>query len=130
MLVGMDAQDFADIAAYYASQQTAVGQANPELAALGESIYRGGIRAKDVPACAACHSVTGSGNAPAGFPLLRGQHAGYTASQLRDFRAAADGDPEGRSNDGDDTRTMRTIAYRMSDREIEAVSTYIEGLYP
>lgn len=129
MLTGMDTQDFADIAAFYASQATSIGQADPDLVALGESIYRGGILSKDVPACASCHSVTGVGNGPAGFPRLGGQHAEYTAAQLKDFRAAADGDPAGRSNDGDDTQTMRTISYRLSDREIQAVSTYIQGLY-
>lgn len=129
MLTGMDKQDFADIAAYYSSQTKTIGQADPELVALGETIYRSGIRSKNVPACSACHSVTGAGNGPAAFPALSGQHAEYTEKQLRDFRAAADGDPDGRANDGDETRMMRTISYRLSDREIKAVSTYIQGLY-
>lgn len=129
MLDGMDKQDLADIAAYYASNSHAVGQADPELAKRGEEIYRGGIREKEVPACAACHSATGSGNALAGFPLLSGQHAEYTVTQLESYRAAADGDPEGRANDGDDTRIMRTISYRMSDSEIRAVASYIQGLH-
>lgn len=129
MLTGLDDQDLADIAAWYSSQTRTTGQADPELAELGEVIYRNGISEKKVPACAACHSVTGSGNALAAFPALAGQHAQYTEKQLRDFRAAADGDPDGRSNDDDDTRMMRTISYRLSDREIKAVSTYIQGLY-
>ncbi len=121
-------QDIADIAAYYASKATTGGQADPDLVELGQSIYRGGISDRGVPACAACHSPTGAGVAAAGFPALAGQHAAYTAQQLQQFRAAADGDASGRSNDGE-VRTMRTIAFRMSDREIEAVASYLQGLH-
>lgn len=128
-LDGMSAQDFADIAAYYASKSVTIGQADPELAKLGEQIYRGGIRERGVPACAACHAPDGSGVDAAGFPMLSGQHAKYTAQQLEMFRAAADGDDSGRKNDGDEVRTMRTIAFRMSDREIEAVSAFVQGLH-
>jgi cytochrome c553 len=119
--------DLADIAAYYASQAQTGGQAKAESAKKGEEIYRAGIRGKDVAACSACHSPTGKGNAPAGFPALGGQHADYISAQLKAFRAAADGLP-GRSNDGD-IKIMRDVAYRMSDSEIAAVSNYISGLY-
>lgn len=119
--------DLADIAAYYAAQAPSVGQTSPALAAKGEEIYRAGIRAKGVAACSACHSPTGAGNAPAGYPALSGQHADYTAAQLKAFRAAADGMP-GRANDGD-TKVMRDIALRMSDSEIAAVASYIAGLH-
>lgn len=121
-------QDIADIAAYYAGQQPSVGQAKPDLVAKGEAIYRGGIREKGVPACAACHAPTGVGNAPAGFPHLGGQHADYIAAQLKAYRAAADGDATGRANDGD-TKPMRALALRLSDSEIAAVSSFIAGLH-
>lgn len=123
------AQDLADIAAYYASQKATVGQASEELAAKGEAIYRGGIIERGIPACTGCHSPTGNGNASAGFPMLSGQHAAYTEAQLKSFRAAADGDPSGRMNDGEETKTMRTIAFQLSDSEIKALSSYIQGLY-
>ncbi len=119
--------DLADIAAYYAAQAISGGQAKAANAAKGEEIYRAGIRSKGVAACTACHSPTGKGNAPAGYPALGGQHADYIAAQLRAFRAAADG-LAGRDNDGD-TKIMRDVAYRMSDSEIDAVSSYISGLY-
>ncbi len=121
-------QDVADIAAWYASQAKSGGQAKAALLVRGEAIYRGGIREKDVAACTACHSPTGQGNAQAGFPALGGQHADYIAAQLKAFRAHADGDSNGRSNDGD-TRVMRDIAFRMTDGEIEAVASYISGLH-
>ena len=127
MLNNSSEQDMADIAAYFASQTASVGQAKADLAEKGASIYRAGIREKGLAACTACHSPTGQGNAMAGFPALSGQHADYIASQLKAFRAAADGEP-GRSNDGE-SKMMRDVAARLSDSEIEAVSSYISGLH-
>lgn len=119
-------QDLADIAAFYASQARSGGQTDPELLALGEKIYRSGVAERNVAACTACHSPTGKGNAPAGFPALAGQHAEYTASQLRAYRKGYE-DPSGRTNDGD-TKIMRTTAFGLSDGEIEAVASYVAGL--
>jgi cytochrome c553 len=128
-LDGMSEQDMADIAAYYAKQQGTVGQASEKLAAKGEAIYRGGIVERGIPACSGCHSPSGKGNASAGFPALSGQHAAYTEAQLKAFRAAADGDESGRMNDGEETKTMRTVAFLLSDSEIKALASFIQGLY-
>lgn len=127
-LNGKSEQDLADIAAFFESQPASGGQAKEALVAKGSEIYRAGIREKGVAACAACHSPTGKGNPPAGFPRLSGQHTAYISTQLKAFRAAADGDVSGRSNDGE-SQMMRNVAYRLSDSEIEAVSSYISGLY-
>jgi cytochrome c553 len=127
-LDNLNDQDLADIAAYFASQPASGGQTKEALLEKGEAIYRAGVSDKGVAACAGCHSPTGKGNAPAGFPALSGQHADYVATQLKAFRAAADGDKSGRSNDGE-TSVMRDIAYRLSDSEIEAVSSYVSGLH-
>jgi len=126
-LNNLSEQDIANIAAFYASKTASTGQADPALAEKGAAIYRGGIADRNIPACSACHSPTGSGMAAAGFPALSGQHADYTATQLKAFRAAADG-REGRSNDGD-AMVMRTIAFKLSDSEIEAVASFIQGLH-
>ncbi len=123
----LSAQDIADIAAYYASKTSTVGQADPALVAKGAAIYRGGVADRGVPACAACHSPTGAGMAAAGFPSLAGQYAEYTAAQLKAFRAAMDG-REGRDNDGEG-KVMRMIAFKMSDAEIDAVASFIQGLH-
>lgn len=128
ILDNMNEQDFADLAAYFASQKGSVNQAKKDLIAKGEQIFRGGIRDKSVPACAACHSANGSGNSLAGFPRVGGQHADYVATQLKAYRAAADGDANGRANDGD-TKPMRSIALRLSDSEIAALANYISGLH-
>ncbi len=121
-------QDLADISAYFASQKGSVSQAKKDLVTKGELIYRAGLKDRGIPACTACHSPTGSGNAPAGFPRLGGQHADYIATQLKAYRAAADGDAAGRANDGD-TKPMRTIAAYLTDSEIAAVSSYVSGLH-
>jgi cbb3-type cytochrome c oxidase subunit III len=121
-------QDIDDIAAYFSSKTASVNQAKKDLVAKGEQIFRGGIREKGVPACSACHAPDGSGNSPAGFPRLGGQHADYVATQLKAYRASADGDATGRSTDGD-TKPMRTVAARLSDGEIAALASYISGLH-
>ena len=54
------------------------------------------------------------------YPLLRGQHAEYTASQLKMFK-------KGERNN-DTNNVMRSIASRMTKEQIEAVSEYIQGL--
>lgn len=115
-------QDLADIAAYFASQKLTVGMADPALVEQGEKLYRGGKLDLGMPSCTGCHAPNGVGNDLAGFPLLGGQHAAYTAKQLTDFREGS------RTNDGD-TAIMRTIASKLSNKDIEALSSYIQGLH-
>jgi cytochrome c553 len=126
-LDGKTNQDLANIAAFYAAETSSGGQTDPELLALGEAVYRAGIPERKVAACAACHSPTGSGNAPAGFPSLAGQHADYIAAQLMAYRKGYE-DETGRTNDGD-IRIMRITAFGLSDKEIQAVSSYAAGLH-
>ena len=88
----------------------------------GEALYRIGNPATSMAACGACHGPAGEGVALAKFPALAGQHADYIATQLKKFRSGE------RSNDGDG-RIMRSVAARINDKEIEAVSSYISGLH-
>jgi cytochrome c553 len=125
-LDGKSDQDLLDMAAFYASQAASGGQTDPELLALGQKVYRAGVAERNVAACSACHSPTGRGNAPAGFPALAGQHAEYIASQLHMYKKGYE-DETGRTNDGD-AKIMRTTAFGLSEKEIEAVSSYIAGL--
>ncbi|ARS46962.1 MULTISPECIES: c-type cytochrome [Pseudomonadaceae] len=122
MLDNLSDQDMADIAAYFASQQMSVGAADPKLVERGEALFRGGKLEEGMPACTGCHSPDGAGLAAAGFPKLGGQHAAYVAKQLTDFR---EGD---RTNDGD-AMIMRAIAAKLSNKDIEAVSSFIQGLH-
>ncbi|UUY09387.1 cytochrome c4 [Pseudomonas sp. J452] len=122
LLTNLSDQDLADIAAYYASQSMSVGAADPALVARGAELFRGGKLEEGMPACTGCHSPDGAGNATAGFPKLGGQHGAYVAKQLTDFREG------NRTNDGD-TLIMRAIAAKLSNKDIAAVSSYIQGLH-
>ena len=122
LLANLNDQDLADIAAYYSSQKGSVGAADPALVAQGEALFRGGNLEKGMPACIGCHSPDGQGLAAAGFPHLGGQHASYIEKQLTDFR---EGD---RTNDGD-SMIMRGIAAKMSNKDIKALASYIQGLH-
>ena len=125
MMSGMAAplsdQDIEDLAAYFASQNAKGGETDPALLDLGRKIYLGGNANSGVPACTGCHGPAGAGNPSANFPALAGQHAKYTALTLDHFKDAI------RANDPN--KMMRMIAGKMSKQEIEAVSSYIAGLY-
>ncbi|VXC63303.1 c-type cytochrome [Pseudomonas sp. 8O] len=122
MLDNLSDQDMADIAAYFSSQKMSVGVADPKLVARGEALFRGGKLEEGMPACTGCHSPNGAGLDAAGFPQLGGQHAQYVAKQLTDFREG------NRTNDGD-AMIMRAIAAKLSNKDIEAVSSFIQGLH-
>lgn len=122
MLEPLSAQDMADVAAYFASQKISVGAADAALVERGQNLFRGGKLAEGMPACTGCHSPDGSGIATAGYPHLGGQHAGYVAKQLTAFREGE------RSNDGD-AMIMRDIAAKLSNKDIEALSSYVQGLH-
>jgi len=68
----MSDQDLADIAAFYDQKARTSEMADEDLVAMGRSIYMSGIMDRKVAACSGCHSPTGKGNAPGGFPALAG----------------------------------------------------------
>lgn len=134
MVAALSEQDMEDIAAYYASQTIQTGAADPELVEAGERLFRGGNIETGVPACTGCHGPAGAGVAAAKFPALAGQHAEYVERELRAFRAAGREDlgaDKYRKNDIDDEEAkgmMQATAAKMTDREIRAVASYINGL--
>ena len=118
----LDDQDMRDLAAFYSSLEPGVsGGVRDEVKERGEEIYRGGIPDEGVAACMACHGPAGEGLPGAGFPRIGGQHAQYTAEQLKAYRSG--------ERDTDRNRMMRGVAERMTDEQIEAVSEYVSGLY-
>ncbi|MGB0665039.1 MAG: c-type cytochrome [Pontibacterium sp.] len=121
LLDAMSDQDLADIAAFYAEQPLVGGKADPALVETGQLIYRAGIAAKGVAACTACHGPQGKGMNAASFPAVGGQHAAYIEKQLLSFRKGE------RANDPN--AMMRDIAAKLSDAEIKAVASYMQGLY-
>ncbi len=118
MAKALSADDIKNVTAYLSVQMPKPGAAkNKDLVEAGKKIYRAGIGAINVPACAGCHGPNGSG-IPALFPRLAGQHQDYTVAQLTSFRSGA------RSNSPE----MMAIAKRMSDEEITAVADFVAGL--
>src|SRR5437868_12090010 len=111
-------QEMRDVGAYLAKQSLKPASAkNKDTIEQGQKIFRGGIAAKGVPACAACHGPTGAG-IPAQYPRIGGQWSDYTEAQLVAFRQGV------RKNNP----VMATIAAKMSDTEIKAVADYVAGV--
>lgn len=119
-------QDYADVAAYYASLQPGLGSTEgPRVPESGESLHSkdsirrlvfGGDPARGVAPCAACH---GPGGFHLSAPSLRGQHADYIVWQLGQFAQT------NRANDIN--QPMRTIASQLSDEEMARVAEFYSG---
>ena len=122
LLDNLDDSDLEDISAFYASQKNKVGQVEESKLELGRKLYYAGNLEKGVPSCSACHSPRGQGNGPAAYPLLSGQQPDYVAKALKDYRSGA------RINE-DPSKIMAAIAYKLDDTEIEALSSFVHGLY-
>jgi cytochrome c553 len=120
MVAPLNEDDMKDLAAYYESLSPKPVGYNAELIEQGENIYRGGITDAGVAACIGCHSPSGTGNGPAGWPSLKSQHPEYIVAQLQAFKQGL------RANDNG--RMMRNLVTRMSDEEMQAVAAYIAGI--
>lgn len=125
MVQNLSDDDIANVAAYYATQQAKAGEANPkENIELGKQIYLGGIAAKKVPACMACHGPAGQGIPGGGtnvtaFPRIGGQHSSYVVDQLKAYAAGTRSSPN---------QMMEDIAGKLTEAEQKAVGNYIQGL--
>jgi cytochrome c553 len=120
MVAGLNDDDMKNLAAFYETQSPKPVGFDGELIAMGESIYRGGIAETGVAACMACHSPSGKGNGPAGWPSLKGQYPDYIVAQLQAFKQGV------RANDTG--KMMRNLVVRMSDMEMKAVAAYVAGI--
>jgi cytochrome c553 len=120
MAATLSEQDMADVAAYFSSQTIHGGETDPSKAKLGQHVYRSGNVEGKVMACAGCHGPTGRGNAPAAFPSIQGQRAAYVAIQLKAYKAG--------TRTTDQNQIMRNMAAALSDDEIDAVASYVQGL--
>jgi cytochrome c553 len=114
-------EDLLDLSAYFSSMKMSEGKALSEHVELGRRIYHGGNVQNNIPACAACHDVRGQGNLAGKIPRLSGQHSDYTVDQLNKYKSG--------ERSTDPNAIMRTISMKMSDEEMKAVSSYIEGLH-
>lgn len=108
------------LATYFSRQRASVGPAGPpEQVAEGARLFHEGVPQSGVPMCSTCHGPYAEGNGS--FPRLAGQHADYLAKQLMIFRST-DQRPAGVA--------MKQIAHDLNDRQILALSAYLQGLAP
>ncbi len=121
-VMSLSDEDMRNLAVYFASMPAAAkAVADPTTVDRGQRLYRGGDSDNNSAACIACHGPTGRGNPAAAYPSLKGQYATYTATQLRAYASGA------RQSDGP-TKVMRDIASSLSEDDIVAVASYIQGL--
>jgi cytochrome c553 len=110
--------DIADLSAYYAERKIKAEAVAPN--ERGKNLFHTGEARTGLPACSGCHGPEAKGNQPAAYPALRGQHAAYLTKTLHDYKT--------RSRYNDANEMMRSIAARLSDDEIAALSEYLSGL--
>lgn len=120
MAAVLSEEDMKDLGAYFSQQTPAGGEADASNWKAGESLYRGGDEERGIPACIACHGPQGRGNGPAKYPALRAQHAVYTVNQLKAFK---DG-----SRKPDGAGVMPAVTERMTEEEMRALASYLQGL--
>ncbi|MGH8184425.1 MAG: c-type cytochrome [Rhodanobacteraceae bacterium] len=123
MAATLSPQDMHDIGAYFAEQKRLPGVADAKLASAGETLYREGDASRGIPACAACHGPDGAGNPGWRVPNIGGQHADYIQAQLQAWHNGT------RWGSDAHATIMPTIAQRLTEQDITAVSSYVEGLH-
>jgi cytochrome c553 len=121
-------QDISDLALYYEAQTPTGLEADPSYWQGGQALYLRGDRARDVPACEACHGPVGRGNLLAGYPALRAQQSVYVMKQLNDYASGArytGPNPAHASRNG---MMMFTLAKRLTPEQIRDVASYVQGM--
>jgi cytochrome c553 len=122
-------KDINDVAVYFEAQTPQGLEADPSYWQAGETLYRRGDKARDIPACIACHGPAGRGNLAAGYPALRAQQSVYVVKQLNDYASGAR--YSGAKNPAAPSRNgamMLTIAKRLTPEDIRNVASYVQGL--
>jgi len=121
MSAALSEQDILDLAAYFSGQESTSSETSQDSVEQGNKLYVGGDLQRGITACIACHGPRGNGTSLSGFPDISGQHSDYIASQLKAFRS---GDRANSLNG-----MMADIAKRMTDEDIEVISSYVAGLH-
>jgi cytochrome c553 len=120
---GLSEQQAAAVAGYYAvlKPSSAKPVRMPDSAAIrrGQLLANIGDEKIGVQSCANCHGP-GAGGQPPNIPALAGQHRGYLEASLAAWKNA--------TRKTDASRQMNTIAKRLSDADIAAVSAYFAAL--
>lgn len=118
---GLSEQDMRDLAAHYAGLPYQPGIASEDAVAIAAPLYRAGDLERDIPGCAGCHAPNGVGNPASGYPMVAGQHAQYSAQRLKAYR-------KGEAANTASATIMAQIAEQLTDEEISALASYLNGL--
>lgn len=123
IVADLSEEDMRGLAVYFSGQANSGGAADESLVEAGSAIYHGGIPEENVPACSGCHGPAGLGNPAAKYPQISGQHAPYVSAQLKAYR-------DGERSDYRNGKIMSAVATDLSDEDIEALASYVQGLRP
>ena len=118
-------QDMHDVGAYFATKAALPGVADQKYVDAGQKLYREGDVDRGIPACMACHGPDGRGNPGAHYPQLTSQHANYIEARLKAWNDSS----RDASKDGPHVKIMAAVAQKLSQEDIGAVASYIEGLH-
>jgi cytochrome c553 len=128
LAAGLSDQDISDLAVYYQAQTVAGLEADPSFWKAGSNLYRRGDKAREIPACIACHGPVGRGNIVGGYPALRAQQSVYVVKQLNDYASGARYTGTNVSSADPNSVMMLTIAKRLTPEDIRNVASYVQGL--
>ena len=121
-------QDISDLAVYYQAQTVTGLEADPSFWKAGSDLYRRGDKARNIPACIACHGPVGRGNLAAGYPSLRAQESVYVVKQLNDYASGARYVGTNVATVDPNSAMMLTIAKRLTPEDIRNVASYVQGM--
>jgi cytochrome c553 len=121
-------QDIADVAVYYQAQTVSGLEADPSYWKAGSDLYRRGDKARNIPACIACHGPAGRGNLAAGYPALRAQESVYVVKQLSDYASGARYTGTNVASADPNSVMMLTIAKRLTADDIRNLASYVQGM--
>lgn len=119
MASSLDEQDWADVAAHFASQKVMSGGEVKNLPR-AQKLFEVGDPEREIPACASCHGERGKGTPIPVFvaPIIGGQQNAYLRGQLANWKIG-----ERSSSD----KVMNRIAVALSREEIDELAEYIAG---
>ena len=121
-------QDISDLAVYYQAQTVSGLEADPSFWKAGSDLYRRGDKARNIPACIACHGPVGRGNLAAGYPALRAQESVYVVKQLNDYASGARYSGTNVTQADPNSVMMFTIAKRLTPEDIRDIASYVQGM--
>jgi len=121
-------QDISDLAVYYEAQTVAGLEADPSYWKAGSELYRNGDKARNIPACIACHGPVGRGNLAAGYPALRAQQSAYVVNQLTSYGNGSRYSGTNVATADPNSVMMFAIAKRLTPEDIRNVASYVQGM--